>query len=228
MRCACSPTPVSWTLQFTGLKVIFFYIVVLPYPFSCNRIQGKQHRPLSILSWQRPRNTWRMCLHTSKLFHFAAFVVEWGVLHKPSHVTPMDKGGGQWSQPHFCLACWRMQRAMLRYWMCPFTFPFIAYAKWHHLSLDTENHIIQQKLNVCDSRTGWNCVCWQVKGLDVDTLFISHIQVNKAQKQRRRTYRAHGRINRMCSVFSVFKWAGSVWCYLWFILQVKAVLRLKD
>lgn len=30
----------------------------------------------------------------------------------------------------------------------------------------------------------------------MDTLFISHIQVNQAQKQRRRTYRAHGRINR--------------------------------
>lgn len=37
----------------------------------------------------------------------------------------------------------------------------------------------------------------QVKGLDVDALYISHIQVNQAQKQRRRTYRAHGRINRM-------------------------------
>jgi ribosomal protein L22 len=36
----------------------------------------------------------------------------------------------------------------------------------------------------------------QVKGLDVDTLTISHIQVNQAQRQRRRTYRAHGRINR--------------------------------
>jgi large subunit ribosomal protein L17e len=36
----------------------------------------------------------------------------------------------------------------------------------------------------------------QVKGLDVDTLYISHIQVNQAQKQRRRTYCAHGRINR--------------------------------
>ncbi|WOL16741.1 60S ribosomal protein L17 [Canna indica] len=35
----------------------------------------------------------------------------------------------------------------------------------------------------------------EVKGLDVDTLFVSHIQVNQAQKQRRRTYRAHGRIN---------------------------------
>lgn len=38
---------------------------------------------------------------------------------------------------------------------------------------------------------------FQVKGLDVDALHISHIQVNQAQKQRRRTYRAHGRINRM-------------------------------
>jgi large subunit ribosomal protein L17e len=34
-----------------------------------------------------------------------------------------------------------------------------------------------------------------VKGLDVDTLYITHIQVNQAMKQRRRTYRAHGRVN---------------------------------
>ncbi|KAK8659506.1 hypothetical protein V6N13_029706 [Hibiscus sabdariffa] len=35
----------------------------------------------------------------------------------------------------------------------------------------------------------------EVKGLDVDALHISHIQVNQAQKHRRRTYCAHGRIN---------------------------------
>ncbi|KAK9788601.1 hypothetical protein WJX73_001602 [Symbiochloris irregularis] len=35
----------------------------------------------------------------------------------------------------------------------------------------------------------------EVKGLDVDNMYVTHIQVNKAQKQRRRTYRAHGRIN---------------------------------
>jgi len=33
------------------------------------------------------------------------------------------------------------------------------------------------------------------KGLDVDRLAIEHIQVNRAAKMRRRTYRAHGRIN---------------------------------
>lgn len=33
------------------------------------------------------------------------------------------------------------------------------------------------------------------KGLDVDRLVIDHIQVNRAQCLRRRTYRAHGRIN---------------------------------
>ncbi|KAL0635017.1 60S ribosomal protein L17B [Maublancomyces gigas] len=33
------------------------------------------------------------------------------------------------------------------------------------------------------------------KGLDTSNLLISHIQVNQAPKQRRRTYRAHGRIN---------------------------------
>merc|ERR1739841_92155 len=34
-----------------------------------------------------------------------------------------------------------------------------------------------------------------LKGLDVDSLVIEHIQVNAAAKMRRRTYRAHGRIN---------------------------------
>lgn len=33
------------------------------------------------------------------------------------------------------------------------------------------------------------------KGLDLTKLYVSHIQVNHAPKQRRRTYRAHGRIN---------------------------------
>jgi len=33
------------------------------------------------------------------------------------------------------------------------------------------------------------------KGLDADRLVVHHIQVNRAQCLRRRTYRAHGRIN---------------------------------
>jgi large subunit ribosomal protein L17e len=36
---------------------------------------------------------------------------------------------------------------------------------------------------------------FQAKGLDVKNLTIKHIQVNQAPKQRRRTFRAHGRIN---------------------------------
>lgn len=32
------------------------------------------------------------------------------------------------------------------------------------------------------------------KGLDTSNLIIQHIQVNQAPKQRRRTYRAHGRV----------------------------------
>uniref|UniRef100_A0A8C9BYX0 Large ribosomal subunit protein uL22 n=1 Tax=Phocoena sinus TaxID=42100 RepID=A0A8C9BYX0_PHOSS len=35
----------------------------------------------------------------------------------------------------------------------------------------------------------------ELKDLDVDSLVIEHIQVNKAPKIRHRTYRAHGRIN---------------------------------
>ena len=34
-----------------------------------------------------------------------------------------------------------------------------------------------------------------IKGLDTSNLIVKHIQVNQAPKQRRRTYRAHGRIN---------------------------------
>merc|ERR1719223_1649557 len=33
------------------------------------------------------------------------------------------------------------------------------------------------------------------KNLDADNLTVSHIQVQRAQNGRRRTYRAHGRIN---------------------------------
>lgn len=38
------------------------------------------------------------------------------------------------------------------------------------------------------------------QGLEPDQLIIKHVQVNRAPKQRRRTYRAHGRINRTCRV----------------------------
>merc|ERR1712061_889374 len=35
----------------------------------------------------------------------------------------------------------------------------------------------------------------EFKNLDTDDLVIKHIQVNAAQQGRRRTYRAHGRVN---------------------------------
>merc|ERR1712150_399416 len=35
----------------------------------------------------------------------------------------------------------------------------------------------------------------EYKGLDTEHLVVDHIQVNRAPKMRRRTYRAHGRIN---------------------------------
>lgn len=39
----------------------------------------------------------------------------------------------------------------------------------------------------------------ELKGLDVDSLVVTHVQVNAAQRGRRRTYRAHGRINAYMS-----------------------------
>lgn len=35
----------------------------------------------------------------------------------------------------------------------------------------------------------------ELKGLDIDALYVSHVQVNQAPRGRRRTYRAHGRVN---------------------------------
>jgi large subunit ribosomal protein L17e len=40
----------------------------------------------------------------------------------------------------------------------------------------------------------------ELKNLDPELLVIKHIQCNSAQKGRRRTYRAHGRINAFMSV----------------------------
>merc|ERR1712135_242163 len=59
-----------------------------------------------------------------------------------------------------------------------------------------------------------------VKGLDVDSLVIDHIQVNKAPYMRRRTYRAHGRINPYMSTP----------CHLEVILSEKedVVSKVKD
>ena len=39
------------------------------------------------------------------------------------------------------------------------------------------------------------------KGLDTGNLIVKHIQVNQAPKQRRRTYRAHGRV---CEHFPLY------------------------
>lgn len=39
----------------------------------------------------------------------------------------------------------------------------------------------------------------EVRGIDTETLIIDHVQVNKAQRGRRRTFRAHGRINAFMS-----------------------------
>lgn len=48
------------------------------------------------------------------------------------------------------------------------------------------------------------------KGLDVDSLVVEHIQVNAAPKMRRRTYRAHGRINRESKFILFFHFFSKV------------------
>merc|ERR1712071_576343 len=57
-----------------------------------------------------------------------------------------------------------------------------------------------------------------LKGLDAERLVIDHIQVNRAAKMRRRTYRAHGRINAYMSSP----------CHVEMILQEREVLVAKN
>ena len=78
-----------------------------------------------------------------------------------------------------------------------------------------------------DIHTNKSAIHMQMKGLDVDSLYISHIQVNQAQKQRRRTYRAHGRINRMFLVWrSVLRniRLSNMYFLFWFHLSLTAYM----
>lgn len=45
---------------------------------------------------------------------------------------------------------------------------------------------------------------WQTKGLELEKVIVSHVNCNQAPKMRRRTYRAHGRINGKCYWTVVF------------------------
>ncbi|CAG8561499.1 17918_t:CDS:2, partial [Racocetra fulgida] len=49
----------------------------------------------------------------------------------------------------------------------------------------------------CAQAKAFGATQGSLKRLDVDNLVISHIQVNQAPKQRRRTYRAHG-VSNFC------------------------------
>eukprot|EP01065_Artemidia_motanka_P025728 TRINITY_DN306_c0_g2_i3.p2 TRINITY_DN306_c0_g2~~TRINITY_DN306_c0_g2_i3.p2 ORF type:complete len:214 (+),score=64.17 TRINITY_DN306_c0_g2_i3:67-642(+) len=55
--------------------------------------------------------------------------------------------------------------------------------RWPRKSVE----LVQSLLKNCESNA-------ESKGLETKNLCISHIQVNRAQKIRRRTYRAHGRV----------------------------------
>lgn len=53
------------------------------------------------------------------------------------------------------------------------------------------------------------------KNLNPEELVVSHIMVNMARKSRRRTYRAHGRINRMYNL-----WMWWWFCYYFVIICI--------
>ena len=70
-------------------------------------------------------------------------------------------------------------------------------------------HSVAKKYKVCGDKIAWPQKATkvyiglltnieanaEVKGLDIDKCKITHTQANQAPKMRRRTYRAHGRVN---------------------------------
>lgn len=70
-------------------------------------------------------------------------------------------------------------------------------------------HSVAKKYKVCGDKIAWPQKATkvyiglltnieanaEVKGLDIDKCMITHTQANQAPKMRRRTYRAHGRVN---------------------------------
>jgi large subunit ribosomal protein L17e len=63
------------------------------------------------------------------------------------------------------------------------------------LSLLSSSRVLRLTTHVSSLSVRMRSSNQQVKGLDTDALSVFHIQVNRAVQQRRRTYRAHGRIN---------------------------------
>lgn len=132
--------------------------------------------------WSRLRGIWKMLWPTNRLYPSLASVVVLDVLLRQRTGIQMAKDAGQSNLQSSFSICLRMPRVMLKYVSSGFSFA----AHLHHFIFSDNCQLI-----------------YQVKGLDVDALYISHIQVNQAQKQRRRTYRAHGRINRMFQIFQL-------------------------
>lgn len=163
------------------------------------RTLGKPHLLSESFPWARQRDTWRMFWPTNRPYHSDGSVVVLGELHRQRTGIRMGKVVGQSSLQDSFLICSRMLRAMPRY---------RSACHWFNLVFYLVLVMVLIFLSI-----------FQVKGLDVDSLYISHIQVNQAQKQRRRTYRAHGRINRKLMLYEDL--------ILFHVLEFKLTLNLN-
>lgn len=153
----------------------------------------QERRPMLLESClqQRLKGIWKMFWSTNKPFPFDAFVVVLVELLRQRTVIQMVKDAGLLNRLNLFLTYLRMLRAMQKYVLLS-----LIFYSWFDFFKPSEK--------LCQP-------LMQVKGLDVDSLHISHIQVNQAQKQRRRTYRAHGRINREFFPFFAFFWVWVGW-----------------
>ena len=126
----------------------------------------------------------------------------WNRLFSYFSILPIP--GGQWSPPSSCSTCSRW--FLSHTWLCHYLFFFFNIITLYHISYFSTHSINFNRMpratlsTRVSTPTTWSSSTSRLVGID-NTSISSHInltfpsQVNRAAKMRRRTYRAHGRIN---------------------------------
>ena len=139
---------------------------------------------------------------TFQLIFMLSFNSWWNRLF--SHFSILSIPGGQWSPPSSCSTCSRW--FLSHTWLCRyliFFFYIITLYRTSYFSTHSINFNRMPRATLStrvSTPTTWSSSTSRLVGID-NTSISSHInptfpsQVNRAAKMRRRTYRAHGRIN---------------------------------
>ena len=139
---------------------------------------------------------------TFQLIFMLSFNFWWNRLFSYLSILPIP--GGQWSPPSSCSTCSRW--FLSHTWLCRdliFIFYIITLYRTSYLNTHSINFNRMPRATLStrvSTPTTWSSSTSRLVGIDNTSISTRnnptlHSQVNRAAKMRRRTYRAHGRIN---------------------------------